>query len=349
MKLLRFLQLTILTIAAAAALAPLPADLVERHFADGVYPPMQAVLTSWSNQTGVALFDFVVVTLVIVGVVLLIRSVKAARRTRSIRPLIGGAGHVLTLTAIAYLWFVGAWGLNYARPPLESTVSYDASRVTPAGVRTLAERAAEEVNRLYEAGHAAGFPAGDEIPPTLVRAMREVEHRFGRPIATTPGRPKRTLFGGFFRAAGVDGMHAPFLLETMLNPDLTPPERPAVLAHEWAHLAGYAPEADASFVGLLAALRADPGSQYSAWLVLFDEAATQLPRAEQRELVARLGPGPRADRQAIAERQRSRVEVISRASWKTYDRYLKAQGVSDGVESYSRVVQLLLGTGALDW
>ena len=49
-------------------------------------------------------------------------------------------------------------------------------------------------------------------------------------------------------------MHAPFLLETLLNPDLTPPERPAVLAHEWAHLAGYAPEDDASFVGLLAAL-----------------------------------------------------------------------------------------------
>ena len=94
-------------------------------------------------------------------------------------------------------------------------------------------------------------------------------------------------------------MHAPFLLETLLNPDLTPPERPAVLAHEWAHLAGYAPEDDASFIGLLAALEADTPSRYSAWLRLFDTVVSQLPRDEQRSFVARLAPGPQADRQAI--------------------------------------------------
>lgn len=144
-------------------------------------------------------------------------------------------------------------------------------------------------------------------------------------------------------------MHAPFLLETMLNPDLTPPERPAVLAHEWAHMSGYAPEADASFVGLLAALRADPGSQYSGWLALFEHAVGQLPRAEQLQFVERLDPGPRADRRAIAERLNARVEFVARASWETYDHYLKSQGVDEGLASYSRVVQLLLGSNALEW
>jgi len=179
--------------------------------------------------------------------------------------------------------------------------------------------------------------------------MHDVEARLGRRTVITPSRPKRSLLGPFFRAAGVDGMHAPFLLETLLNPDLTPPERPAVLAHEWAHLAGYAPEDDASFVGLLAALRGDAGAQYSGWLALFHETIVLLPRKEQEQLVARLDAGPRRDRQAIIERQQQRIEVVSRASWETYDRYLKAQGVPEGIESYSRVVQLLLGTGALDW
>ena len=202
---------------------------------------------------------------------------------------------------------------------------------------------------LHAAGHAAGFPQAGDVPLALVQAMHDIGRRLGRPLPITPSRPKRTILGPFFRAAGVDGMHAPFLLETLLNPDLTPPERPAVLAHEWAHLAGYAPEDDASFVGLLAALRADPGARYSAWLALFHEAVGLLPPAEQQQQLARLGPGPRRDRQAIVERQRSRVELVSRASWETYDRYLKAQGVPEGIQSYSRVVQLLLGTGALGW
>jgi hypothetical protein len=144
-------------------------------------------------------------------------------------------------------------------------------------------------------------------------------------------------------------MHAPFLLETLLNPDLTPPERPAVLAHEWAHLAGYAPEDEASFVGLIAAMHADPASQYSAWLALLHEVAVLLPRDDQLQLLAKLDEGPRHDRAAISRRQQSRVELVSRASWHTYDQYLKTQGVTEGVASYSRVVRLLLGTRALDW
>ena len=66
-----------------------------------------------------------------------------------------------------------------------------------------------------------------------------------------PGRLKRTLFGPYFRWTGVDGMVDPFGLEVLVNPDLLPWERPFVAAHEWAHLAGFADEAEASFVGWL--------------------------------------------------------------------------------------------------
>jgi hypothetical protein len=221
--------------------------------------------------------------------------------------------------------------------------------VTTASLRALAVRATSEVNRAYSAAHHDGFPAADDMPPALVAALHEIDRRLGRPRHTVPGRPKLTLLAPFFRASGVDGMHAPFLLETLLNPDLTPPERPAVLAHEWAHMAGYAPEDDASFVGLLAALRADTGSKYSAWLVLFEQSVGQLPRPEQRDFVARLEPGPQADRDAISRRLEARVETVAQVSWQTYDHYLKSQGVDEGVASYSRVVQLLLGSGAIDW
>jgi hypothetical protein len=343
------LQILLVVAAAALLLLPLGPTFVERYYADWFYPPLQAELTSWSNGSRYSLFDVLAGVLVLGALIAWVRCIRHAWRERSASRIARGVWRTVVFAAFMYLWFAVAWGLNYARTPIEIVVKYDSARVTPAALRALAERATREVNRTYAAAHQAGFPRQGEIPPALVTSLHRVEARLGRPRPTTPGRPKRTVLAAFFRSSGVDGMHAPFLLETLVNPDLTPPERPAVLAHEWAHMAGYAPEADASFVGLLAALGADAPSQYSAWLSLFDHSVGQLPRDEQRAFVARLEPGVQADRRAISERLEARVDVVARASWETYDQYLKAQGVEEGVESYSRVVQLLLGSGALDW
>ena len=343
------LQVLIVVSAAAAAVLPLDAVRVEQYYADGFYPQLQAQLTSWANTTRFALFDVLTGLLAAGLVIAWARCLHTARKKRSLRPLGLGVWRTVVFAGVLYLWFALAWGLNYARPPLESAIGYDSSRVTVAALRLLAERATTELNLTYSEAHRVGFPEIDDVPPSLVTALHAIDERLGRPRRTVPGRPKATVFAHFFRASGVDGMHAPFFLETLLNPDLTPPERPAVLAHEWAHMSGYAPEADASFVGLLAALRADVPSQYSAWLSLFEHVVGQLPRDEQRQFVARLGPGPQADRRAIGERLQARVEVVARASWETYDHYLKSQGVDEGIASYSRVVQLLLGSGAIQW
>jgi hypothetical protein len=341
--------LTIVLAAATLLLWPPGSALVERYYAGWFYPALQAELTRWSNTTRLSLFDVLVL---IAGLSLLVawmRCLRAARRERSLRRVAGGLWRTVVFAGCLYIWFALAWGLNYSRTPIESAIGYDSARVSTASLRRLAERATSEVNRTYAAAHQTGFPEVGDVPPTLVGALHGLEHRLGRPRPTVPGRPKRTLLSHFFRASGVDGMHAPFLLETLLNPDLTPPERPAVLAHEWAHLSGFADEADASFIGVLAALRADPAAQYSAWLTIFNHAASQLPSAEASALMKRLDPGVQADLRASYARAEAQIDVVADASWITYNQYLKSQGVEEGVASYSRVVQLLLGSGALDW
>jgi hypothetical protein len=348
-RVLLAVQAACVLLAGALLVLPLPADIVERQYATRAYPALQASLTSWSNTTRYALFDVLILVTGAAVVIAWARVVRDMWRRRTIRPLGRAAWWTLVVTSVAYLWFAMAWGLNYARAPIERAVAADRTRATPAALRALVERATLETNRTYAEAHRTGFPEIDDVPPALVTALHAVEQRLGRPRPTVPGRPKQTLLAPFFRVSGVDGMHAPFLLETLLNHDLTPPERPAVLAHECAHLSGYAPEADASFVGLLAGLRADAPAQYSAWLAIFDHSVSQLPRGEQQVFVNRLEDGPRHDRRAIAARLQSRIDLVAQVSWQTYDQYLKAQGVADGVESYSRVVELLLASGALEW
>lgn len=333
--------------AIGVAVAPRPAWMAERLYAAWFYPLQQSVMTAASNRVPVALFDVAIVAAALAAGVGVWRSVHRARKARSIGPVLSGLASVLACAAAVYLWFVLAWGLNYARSPIETRVAFDRRRVTPAAVRGLAERAVSEANRTHARAHAAGFPAGAEVPAALVDALHEVERRLGRPRPTVPAVPKTSMLSPFFRRSGVSGMIGPFFLETIVNPDLTGPERPFVIAHEWAHLSGFAPEAEASYVAFVAAVEADVSSQYSAWLEMALVAAAALPAAARDEVLAGLDGGPAADREAIRRRLSSLVRPVERAAWRTYDRLLKAQGVDEGVASYGRVVELVVGSGAV--
>ncbi|MGE3276320.1 MAG: DUF3810 family protein [Vicinamibacterales bacterium] len=325
---------------------PLPSAFVERVYAARAYPFLQAQLTALSNRVPVALFDVIVIGLAgLLASVWLVRG-RQARRQRTWAPVGQALWATAMLLAVVYLWFLAAWGLNYSRPPIEVRLGVGPAAVSAAAVRELAVRSVREVNARYAGAHAHGFQAMGTRPSPLVAAFHEIGARLGRPRPTVPAVPKTTIFTPFFRASGTDGMLAPFALETLVNPDLTGPERAFLVAHEWAHLAGFAPEADASFVGVLATLRADAASQYSGWLFLVGETSRQVPPDDAATIYGELAEGPRQDLAAIRARLMRRVAVVERASWQAYDQYLKSQGVAEGVQSYSRVIQLLLGTGA---
>jgi len=340
-------QVGVISAAAIVALFPPAPAVVERWYARWVYPSVQANLTALSNRLWLALFDLTLALVILVAIGAWIYWLRRVRRERSVKPIGRALFATLAGAAMLYLWFLAAWGFNYARPALETLVPYDPSRVTPQAVRALAEHAVREANRTHAAAHAAGFPAIHDSPPALIDALQAVEREYGRPRATLVARPKTSLLSPFYRASGVSGQLGPFFLETLLNPDLTGPERPSVLAHEWAHLSGWAPESEASFIGYLAALRAGPAAEYSAWLDLVSESANQLQPVTRRLVLQNLDEGPRRDQQAIRERLKALVQPVERVAWSTYDQMLKSQGVEEGVQSYSRVIHLLIGTDVL--
>lgn len=340
-------QLAVIALALVASVITVPPSWVERGFSTDLYPSLQAAITASSNITSIPLFDFLVVALACLVIAVWMRYGRRAVRTRRIGPVVTGVRVTAAMAAVVYLWFLCFWGLNYRRVATDANPGFDSARVTTAAVRALAARAVREVNRRHDAAHRAGFPPVGAMPPALVRSLHEVERSLGRRRPTLPARPKRSVLTPFFRASGVDGMLAPFMLETLVNPDLTGPERPVVLAHEWAHLSGYAPEDEASFVGVLVALGADAPAQYSGWLSLVFDTTALLTTPERQQLLSELAEGPRRDQQAIAERLLRRVETVQRASWIAYDGYLRSQGVEEGIQSYGGVVRLLIGSGRI--
>jgi hypothetical protein len=320
----------VIALAAIGALAPLPAPAVERWYSDGVYPAIQQVLTRASNLLPFAVFDVLCVGALVATALCSYRSVRAAGWTRGAAR---AAAIVARSAAMLYLAFLATWGLNYRRVPLTDKVVFDPSRITSASARQLGDRAVATLNRLYGPAHAS---------PTSLDALagylRDAVRSLGSASALVPGRPKQTLLGEYFHQASVAGMTDPFFLETLIAPDLLDVERPFVIAHEWAHLAGYADESEANFAAYLACRKGDAAAQYSAALMLIGYVAPSRPLNEALDI------GPRIDLYAIRYRYAKTNETLRFAARKGYDQYLKANRVERGVESYDAVLQLILGT-----
>ena len=335
-------RLGVIGAAVVLAVVPLPADWVESVYSNGAYPMLQSVLTSWSNTSTVAWFDLFLAAVGIAWVALAWRDLRRRRWPLALGRVVL---RTVTFASTLSLLFVATWGLNYQRVPLEEKLEIDYRAATPDATEALARTAVRELNRLHPLPRP-DMPSWPALPePALAQAFGAAQRELGSTTVLVPARPKWTVLDAYFRAASVDGMTDPFFLETLTLSRLFPMERPMVIAHEWAHLAGYADEGEASFVGWLACTNGDAAAQYSAWLFLYSEAAVGLEAPARQRVSAALAAGPRADLTSIGDRIRSDVSpFVSAMGWGVYDQYLKANGVERGRQSYTDVVRLVLGT-----
>ena len=339
----RVTKILIIALALVAALAPLPRSAVERVYARGWYPVVQPRLTMLTNRTVFAVFDLML--LLVLGGVAAMWVVRLRRRHGGRTATVGRLLlDTMTIGAGLYLWFLMAWGFNYRREPLRSQMDYDEARITREAVRELAVRTTDSLNSLYRDAHARRWPDLADLPSELAPAFARAQQDLAMAWHATPGLPKRTVLTFYFARVSIDGMTNPFLLETLANQTLLPFERPATVAHEWGHLAGYADESEANFVGWLVCMRGSPAAQYSGWLSLYGTVVNALPREERDGVTRALQPGPREDLRAIAERiERQTIPIARRTGYALYDRFLKANRVEAGIRSYSEVVRLLVG------
>jgi hypothetical protein len=301
-----------------------PSSLIERWYARGAFPVISGVAEKVADAVSFSWLD-VAVPLGFASALLLIRKQKWV--------------WLLNLVSIFYLLFFWSWALNYHREPLASKLQSDSSKSKPDAIEKFAFHAAAEINRLYGDRQRLLYDEGETREEAGRRVRRVVEIIDGADWEA-PHRIKISwIVNPWFHAAGVDGMFNPFGQEPVISNTVLDIERPFVMAHELAHVRGYPDEGDANVIAAFATLMSDrPAFQYSGWLSLWLYL-------RNRELDQLLDPGPRADLERIFNRARAeQIRWINDLQRVTLDWFLKANSVEQGVRSYSRVVQLTVGT-----
>ena len=324
----------VVVIALVCAIVPFPAETIERVYSTDWYLRIQGVLTTASNTIPIAWLDIAVACLLIVAIELVISRARALGPKRA---FVRNLGTAVGAAAWLYLLFLAFWGLNYRRVPLEQKLDYDQSRLTREAAIEFTNAAVAEVNAGYAAAHATAFTT-----EALQASFADTQIALGAMRLAVPGVPKRSLLNYYFRRAAIDGMTDPYFLEIIVNPDVLEFERSFVVAHEWAHLAGYANEAEANFLAWLTCVRGKALEQYSGWLAAYQHGLAAIPRAD-RSAIKPLDDGPRQDVQAIVARYNRSSPMMRRTARGVYDEYLKANRVSEGIASYDAVVRLMIG------
>ncbi len=238
-----------------------------------------------------------------------------------------------------YAVFIFGWGINYGRQPLVQILQLDDLVVGQNDVERLLLKL-EKI--LQENADAPRLPA---------RALLSLRQSLESNLLKTTGAQlhlpniKRTWPGLLLRLGNASGVTAGFSGEAHVDGGLSETDAVAVAAHELAHLAGFAGEADADAFAAFAGLTAsDPYARYAVALHQWWLVVAVLPRAVRQQRVSELPSQAQEDLRVmrLAYVQFQMPEFVQRAQQFVYDLYLKRQGVVAGVEDYSRATGLLV-------
>jgi len=192
-----------------------------------------------------------------------------------------------------------------------------------------------------------------DMKAEAIRAMKKLGEEYDQLDGYYPG-PKPLAASDFFSQQYIAGYYFPFSMEANYNNVMYIANYPASMCHELAHLRGYIFEDEANFISYLACIGSEKAFfQYSGYLsVLYyldnDFYATVgddkywehpwiSPQVHEDNIFLKQEDWDRIEEDAPLD-----TETVDAISDEFTDTVLKANGVEDGMISYSRVVELLL-------
>ena len=191
-----------------------------------------------------------------------------------------------------------------------------------------------------------------DMKQEAVRAMQGLGEEYELLSGYYP-RAKGIAASDFLSQQYMMGYYFPFSMEANYNTSMYVANVPATLCHELAHLKGFIYEDDANFIGFLACISSDdPFYRYSGYLSVLGYVEKEYKKASGKEEFdcLSIAKSVRSDDIFLTSEAWERVEekavvetaVVKAASKQFTETTLVINGVSDGMKSYSRVVQLLL-------
>lgn len=266
--------------------------------------------------------------------------------------LIGdGLLNLLTAFSIGYTVFLLFWGMNYDRPSLETDFSLTSAPHSKEELIELYTFLIEESNQarqLVNENEHGIFEAFSDYRDIFKRASLGYQAAAKTyPVLTGDyGSPKPILASKFLNYTNITGIYSPFTAEANVNIAVPDSTLLFTTMHEMAHQRGYANENEANFIAFITCIsHPDADFIYAGYLSALNYTNVALARVDRDALIhlnEQLDESVRRDMLYLNEFWAQYKGKIEETFQSMNQSYLTFNGVSDGVQSYGRVVDLLL-------
>lgn len=349
---LLFLPAALLSLYAASR----SSEIAEHVFARGVFKVISFLLAHITALLPFSLMEFGIIVLPVFVTGLLIWFIVSLVRHREHRGFRAAKAvlNVLCAGSIAVFLLIIGCSVNYYRYPLSSYLELTVEPAAKEELYELVTKLSGEANELRE--ELAQFE-DEEGVYTLSVSTRQLGKEAVKAFALLSEKypvfdgyypqPKRIFFSRVMSETQLTGMFCPFTMEANVNVDVPDYSIGSTMCHELAHLNGFIREDEANYIaylacvasenielrysGIMEALILSGNALYRSDATLYSQARALYSEGVNRDL--------RANSLYWAQFEDT---VISNTAEKINDTYLKANHQTDGIQSYGRMVDLLL-------
>jgi hypothetical protein len=321
-------------------------ELVEQWYSRGLFQWIR-LLSDWTiGRIPIPVLYLMILILPFFFIRKLIKAIRqaddwVAKFFTLVALLFSFAGGVVAI----FLW---SWGFNYLRVPIETQIGI---KPVPLSLPELKEELDLFTIKIIETRRR--IPSDNKealtahfIPNNLSSLVQEglssSMSDLGYPVSGN--LPVRTLLKGSLLRIGTAGFYLPFTGECNIDAGLHPLQKPYVLAHEMAHGQGIGDEGSCNFIAYLSCTKSkNVFIKYSGYLSFWRTLAVNYRRQapeEYRAFRATLPRGIIADLDAINANSRLYPDIFPDLRDRTYDAFLKTQGIKEGMKNYNRVIVL---------
>ena len=322
---------------------------IDKYYTNGLYQCFLITFTPFTNLVPFSVGDI----LYAIAIVIIIRKIIFLFRTeKNASDKLKNLGiFIVNFFLIFYLSFSILWGLNNYKTPIN----------TQLGLKMGYEQTEliQLTNRIVKQTNSMQLQlTNDSLKPVVINKTREdilkdtplgiqALQKQNNWFKYRGEKVKASLYSLPLTYMGFSGYLNPFTLEAQINNKVPLLTLIVTSSHEMAHQLGYAKESEANFIGFLASKKQDDlAYQYAANIYALRYCFNALSNEESaialEEILVNLHPGVYynlIENKLFWDNYKTITDTLFQL---IYSNFLKINNQKEGLQSYSRFVDLLL-------
>lgn len=330
---------------AAASLIPGAAE----WYWNTLYRPTASAVSRLTGRIPFSLAEFGLYLLILLFLFSLVRLGVQIRKHRAPgKVLFLWSSHLLLAASILGFFFMLGGGINYHQTSFAEKAGISVEPVSTEDLQKICLWLTDEVNArctLVNRDSDGVMQLSRPEGPDGAAAMEKLGETWPDLSGFYP-MPKKVCGSVILSQLGLTGIFSAFTIEANYNGDMTPYNIPFTVCHELSHLKGFMQEEEANFIAFLACIGSGQTDfEYSGYLSAWIYCMNALYDTDYelwKAVRSVLSPLAEPDLSANNAFWNSYESTLSEVSDQVNDTYLKLNGQEQGVQSYDRMVELVV-------